>query len=77
MNTPAAKYSSATIFGGICFATMLLLLLVAYLPGFAPDAYIKLRRTGLISLVPMIASVGILAAIGTLLSTKETNERNF
>lgn len=60
------SFKLATVIGGICFATMAVLLLVAYHPNFMPTAYINLRKSGLIMAVPMISATGLLGAIGWL-----------
>lgn len=54
------------LLGGICFAVITLLLLITYAPSFAPDAYVNMRRTGLVMAVPMISACGLLGSIGWL-----------
>lgn len=51
---------------GFSFAIIVLLLLVAYIPDFAPASYETLRRTGLIAAVPMISAVGLIGSLGWL-----------
>ena len=51
---------------GLCFAVIFLLFVIAYIPSFAPDAYERLRQTGLIRDVPAIVAVGGISAIGWL-----------
>ena len=58
------KYLKIAI--GLCFAVILLLFVIAYIPSFAPDAYERLRQTGLIGAVPAIVTAGSFSAIGYL-----------
>lgn len=54
------------VIGGGCFVVMMFLLAVAYFPDFMPSKYIRLRRTGLIMIVPIIAATGLISSIGWL-----------
>lgn len=60
------KNSLPTLLGGLCFAVIALLVLIAYFPGFAPVSYENLRRTKLIMIVPMLAASGLLSSVGWL-----------
>lgn len=58
--------SLSSVVGGCCFVVMMFLLATAYIPDFMPRAYENFRRTGLITIVPTIAAVGLLASVGWL-----------
>jgi len=66
MKATTAKTMLTTLLGGFCFSVIALLLLITYAPSFAPDAYINMRRTGLIMAVPMISACGLLGSLGWL-----------
>lgn len=55
-----------TLLGGLCFAVITLLVLIAYFPDFAPTSYENLRRTKLIMIVPILAASGLLSSVGWL-----------
>lgn len=75
MNSRQRIKLATTILFGLCFAVMILLFVIAYIPNFAPTAYERLRLTGLIVLVPLVAVVGGLSSIAWLWlrSKKEGN----
>jgi len=54
------------ILGGVCFAVMVLLLCIAYVPEFAPMAYQMLRQSRLIMVIPMITATGLISSLGWL-----------
>jgi len=66
MKTENLKKTLPILIGGFCFAVIILLLLISYIPGFAPLAYDNLRRTRLVMVVPIITACGLLASVGWL-----------
>ncbi len=54
------------ILGGCCFVVMMFLIAIAYFPDFMPRAYENFRRTGLITIVPTVAAIGVISSIGWL-----------
>ena len=57
---------ASLVIGGSCFIIMMFLLAIAYIPDFLPRAYENFRRTGLITIVPTIVSIGLIPSIGWL-----------
>lgn len=66
MTSQSPYKNLSLVVGGLCFAVMSLLLVIAYVPEFRPTSYSNLRRSGLIMLVPMIAGIGLISSVGWL-----------
>ena len=60
------KKLATTVLLGFCFAVIILLFVIAYIPNFAPSAYVRIRSTGIIFLVPTVTGVGFFSALGWL-----------
>ena len=59
---------------GICTGISMLLLAIAYLPGFYPEAHIRLRQNRLIHLVPIVVVVEVVSAAGWLYLKHKEND---
>lgn len=57
------KYGLAVTIGGFCFGIMVLLLIMAYIPNYAPAVYLTIRRSGLIMVIPLIVVLGAFSSI--------------
>lgn len=76
MKVPQNLKLANTALIGICFAVIILLLVIAYIPSFAPNAYEHLRQTGIITVVPLVASVGGFSALAWLWMISGAKENN-
>lgn len=59
---------------GVCTGVSVLLLAIAYLPGFFPEGYKRLRQNRVIYLVPVAIVVEVVPAVGWLYLKHKEND---